>query len=137
MKIKFTIYLLLFAVTACKTSNVEIDPDIKMKDLYGKWAWIKSSGGLTGQIITPASTGNNDMLDISSNIIKKFRNGHLLVQYPYQVKKSASIIDKRLYYQLVPVNGGLIQSITMLRNDTLVLSDEAYDGYGFTYVRQK
>ena len=72
----FICVLLIFATISCsKSSTEELNGNITNAKLLGKWEWIESKGGLSGNsIITPNSTNKTVYLEITNDKIKRFEN---------------------------------------------------------------
>lgn len=104
--------------------------------LIGKWEWVKSSGGISGRLQTPASTGKNVYLEISSNRIKSYENGNLVLDYGYSIQTKKSILDKVEKQMIVPTQNCCISHSFIVAGTTLYLNEECFDCYGSVYLRR-
>lgn len=118
---------LLVLLAAC---NSTVDPD---RQLLDSWQWVSSSGGIAGVIQTPASTGDQVVIEFSDKTYEKYVNGSLDEDLGYRVKMEESIFSTDLE-EIITYSNGWRQSY-MIRGDTLFLSDECYDCFGHVYVR--
>jgi hypothetical protein len=104
--------------------------------LTGKWEWVKSSGGISGRIQTPASTGKNVYLEISSNRIKSFENGNLVLDYEYSIQTKKSLLTNVEQEMIVDNQNNNIPQTFIVKGTTLYLNDECFDCYQSVYLRR-
>ena len=97
------------------------------------WLWVSSSGGFAGTIETPASTGNEVVIEFTAKTFKRYVNGSLDEDLRYKVKLEESIFSTELE-EVVTFSNGWRQSY-LINGDTLFLSDECFDCYGHVYIR--
>lgn len=132
-------------LSACKKS---IDlPHPELEKLFGSWEWIGSSGGFSGDNITPSSAGYSKTVEFRKNgVYRWYKNGKLEDKMRFTVTQdSSSIFTNGLAYIIVYSNAGVLgpdnyshrESIRFLSHDTLFLSEECSDCYGHAYVRSK
>jgi hypothetical protein len=104
--------------------------------LTGKWEWVKSSGGISGRLQTPASTGKNVYLEISSNRIKSFENGNLVLDYEYSIQTKKSLLTNVEQEMIVDNQNNNIPQTFIVKGTTLYLNDECFDCYQSVYLRR-
>ncbi len=104
--------------------------------LTGKWEWVKSSGGISGRLQTPASTGKNVYLEISSNRIKSFENGNLALDYEYSIQTKKSLLTNLEQEMIVDNQNNNIPQTFIVKGTTLYLNDECFDCYQSVYLRR-
>jgi hypothetical protein len=124
----FFIALIIFIFTSCDKSS---DSD---SGILGKWDWKISSGGLAGVTLTPESTGNTIILELTpDSIYKEYRNDSLIIDSPFHV--SSEIVNNARKYMIVIEDLEMSQHYELLGNDTLVLTDNVADGFTSKYAR--
>jgi hypothetical protein len=138
---KVTIYAILaFMLLGSSTCKKEQEtPDVK-KQLVGKWKYTGKSGGYAGksQKADPAVVTvlefkkDNTFLRSENNVVKQ--------QGTYTFTRLKSIYsgneENAIQFDAAadPHNKG---SIITLRNDSLTIADNVYDGFSSGYVRVK
>lgn len=139
-----TIMTLLFSVTACK-KDISI-PNPELEKLFGTWNWVQSSGGFSGQAITPTTAGYSQTVEFNQNgSYKIYENGKQKDKMKFSLSSGNSIHSTETAYLIKYKDSGLFdkennsvtQSVRFGGNDTLFLSDECYDCYQHIYIRQK
>ena len=121
-----TFTLIIFVLNACSKN--------KDNDIVGNWRWVQSSGGITGTIQTPASTGKNILLVISDGDIKTYENDTLKETTGYTIKYGSSIIQD-MKTLIIVKDEGVNQSFE-INDDHLILYDECYDCYVSEYSKE-
>lgn len=106
--------------------------------IVGEWEWVKTDGGIANHIHdTPASTGKKVELRLTDQSYFITTNGALSSQGTYTLVSATCIHDHR--------NKAVIDfssasdpdmMVEEMNNNTLILSDEAYDGVGSLYHRK-
>jgi hypothetical protein len=129
MKKTFVFAMIIGMLVSCSKQSDIVD----IKNLIGEWRWVKSTGGISGDIVTPESTGNQIMLEISEDSYKKFINGTLELELSYYLIIGQSI------WTPVPKNIFVFedeskQSIDLSGNE-LILYEECYDCFQHEYIR--
>lgn len=103
-------------------------------EIFGTWKWVKSTGGVSGTTETPESTGNQVILEISEETIKKYVNGVLESELSYFIVQGQSIWTPIVSNIIIYENDSR-QSVE-LDGDNLTLYDECYDCFQNEYIRQ-
>lgn len=100
----------------------------------GTWEWVRSSGGITGGIQTPASTGQTRIIEFLPNgQFQSDINGNLSYDQ-YRIITASCIHYGGLTKQIEYANGSC-ETFVFLK-DSLILDEEAYDGFSSVYVRR-
>jgi hypothetical protein len=139
MKIKLCFLLLLFCLS-CQKQNAQPDnePVVDISKIYGKWDWTGSSGGIAGRSYTPQSEHQRRSLNITSDHIMYFyTNDSLKSQLQFTVSKGRSYLTGDSAYIIHYIPASLDEVILKAKNDTLLLADEAADGFASGYVKHK
>ena len=136
----FIFALLSLIITSCtkdKTVNTKSYVDLP-SNLFGTWNWQYSSGGYAGVSYTPETTGEVRKIEFDTdNNFKYYVNGLLKSESKFHIEKSISIYGKDSALILITNSMSLPQSIRFGHSDTLTLSEEAFDGFGHSYIRIK
>lgn len=133
MKKILLLSLIFIAAYGCEKS-VPADNSLS---LIGKWNWKSASGGITGNIITPVSTGDTIVIEFTKDSLYKISyDGSLVQQCPFHTIKSANSVNEEMANILT------FDTITwtpyyFIKNDTLIINDDMADGYRWVYVRIK
>ncbi len=140
MKKLMFIFALAFAFSSCSS---ESEAKIENSDLFGKWNWTLTKGGIAGEFFSPASTQTSLQVilnaDYSYSIIKndiEVSNGkHELI-----MEDSQNFQEKRLFIHYSKIGekpsfivlGGMI----LLNNESglLEISEDFMDGFGSEYT---
>lgn len=104
--------------------------------LTGKWEWVKSSGGIAVRTYTPSTTGKNICLEITSNRIKSFENGNLVLEYEYSIQTKKSLLTNVEQEMIVDNQNNNIPQTFIVKGTTLYLNDECFDCYQSVYLRR-
>ena len=122
--------LLALMLVACSSASVE--PGIDR--LEGTWQWVRSTGGIAGNTITPASEGFNVQFRFSGNQVTVLRNDSVRATSTYTVRG-----DELTYQPSISVftfDGGVdTQTLTPVAADSLLLSDPCCDRYSHLFVK--
>jgi hypothetical protein len=141
----FTIAILalsLFMASCRKDISV---PDSSLDKLFGKWNWVQTSGGFTGQINTPALAGYTSTIYFKkTGICKSYENGKEQYKLKFSLSEGTSIYSTGTAYLIKYEQTGLFpkkattiaESIRFGGQDSLYLSEEASGGYIYAYVKQ-
>lgn len=134
----FICVLLIFATISCsKSSTEELNDNITNAKLLGKWEWIESKGGLSGNsIITPNSTNKTVYLEITNDKIKRFENGILISNIFYVLESKRSIFSGTFVQTIVYDQSTQMKQSFDITNNSLILNDECYDCFVHTFVKK-
>lgn len=132
-------------LTTCK-KDISL-PSQDLEKLFGTWEWVNSSGGWAGRTTTPSSEGYSQKIEFNKNgIYKSYRNDKVESKMDFTIKEGKTIYSSGTAYLIEYKNKKLFekenaitnitQSVRFIGQDTLCLADEAYDGFGSTYVRR-
>lgn len=112
------------------------DDNSNDKNLIGTWSWIFSSGGIGGTVYSPATTGKNIDLEITSdNKYFYYTNGILSSQGTYTLETQNCIHDHTNKKVLIFSNNESMM-IEKIDNSNLFLSDDNFDGFSNSYIRK-
>ena len=135
MKLKFILLIFTIGILSCSS---EEKIAIANADLFGKWNWILTDGGLAAQIQeTPTSTGNIVQFTLMSNYSYQIvKNGTGLSIGTYEVIMKKSIYSGEMERFIICtefVNQQLSQVvingiINVSQSNKLYISDNAHDG---------
>ena len=141
----FSIIVFSFLATTCR-KDIPV-PNAGLEKLFGTWDWVQSSGGLTGQTTTPATTGYSQAVEFKKNgVCIWYKNGKHTDKMQFTLTEGSSIYTAGGTAHLIKYkdtglfdknNAQVAQSVTFGGEDTLFLRDECYDCYTNVYVRQK
>jgi len=127
---------------AVLTAAVLFCPGCKKTDtspfsmLYHQWEWVQSSGGIAGVVQTPQSEGYTQTIDFDENgFFTVYQNNAVAISGTYTIIRAESILDNQEHDMIVFDNSLLESAITQLNGDTLILREEAFDGFTHTYRR--
>ena len=81
--------ILIFAIFFSSCTKEEL-PQIS-SGIIGKWAWVKSSGGIAGVTLTPETEGKQITIEFSSSTVKRYINGNLESEMTYRIESGTSI----------------------------------------------
>jgi hypothetical protein len=138
---KTTIYTILaFMLLSASTCKKEQEnPDFK-KQLIGKWRYVGQTGGFAGKT-EKADPAVVTVLEFKkNNTILRSENDQVKLQGSYQLSRLKSIYsgqeENAVQFDAAadPQNKG---SIVTLKNDSLIIADNVYDGFTATYTRAR
>lgn len=135
-KFKYLKGIRLLFILPILTYCTNNDDNDNVKNLIGTWSWISSSGGIAGTVYSPASTGKNIDLEITSD--KKYfyyTNGILSNQGTYTLETQNCIHDHTNKKVLIFSNNESMM-IEKIDNSNLFLSDDNFDGFSGLYIRK-
>jgi len=111
------------------------------EQLYGSWQWIKTEGGFIGSggpNNTPQSAGYTKKIIFKpEGVAQYFRNDTIIGQIKFSIFKDTSGSQTSNLLHLENTQSYLDQRISFQGNDSLVLSDNALDGFYYFYSRIK
>ncbi|WP_345220899.1 hypothetical protein [Hymenobacter koreensis] len=120
-------------LTGCSKETDTLEPTAGPL-LQDSWTWSQTSGGFTGQVLTPAGTGDQQQLEFGADgQVRRYRNGRLVATDTYSVSRGTSVIDRQNAI-IVKYGSGLDQS-AFISGSLLTLRDEAADGQLHQYSR--
>jgi len=126
------IVTILIFFFSCEKQNIESNTL-----LIGKWQWQSSCGGIAGICYTPQSSGENQMIEFTSDsTFRKFVNGKLLQESKFHIAKNKSIYSLEAT-DIISYENSFPQSFNFIGSDKLILNDEVYDGFQDTFTRIK
>jgi len=120
---------------ACQKET--ISPEATGNSLVGKWQWVSSNGGITGQDQqTPETIKTTIHIQFSSdNQFIRYENGVKTQETTYILQKGKSIYSATESSDLISIDNSGIRYSYRLENNQLYLFDECYDCYTHQYVR--
>lgn len=128
--------VMLLSSAACKKAE---SGTLLGRELIGEWRYTGASGGLSGKY-EKADPAINQILQFKSGLryLRK-TNDQVSEQGSYQLDRMKSIYtgkeDNAIFFN--PRSNVTSKSIISLRNDTLLVADNFYDGYQAGYTRVK
>ena len=134
----FIILFLIYATFSCsKNSSGNETVDDSKSALYGKWEWIESKGGISGNnLITPNSSNKTVYLEITNNKIMRFENGVVTATISYTIESKRSIFTGVLAQMIVYNQDSQVQQSFEISNNNLKLNDECPDCFKHFYIRK-
>jgi hypothetical protein len=130
--------LLAIALTTFSCSKEEDDREgcFFGPNLTGTWKWMRSEGGLGGGIKTPASTGKSVNIALNNDLrYFIYTNGILSSQGTYRFVVQNCIHD-HTNKQVIDFSNDPDMMIEKMDSQTLELSDNMYDGFRSSYVKE-
>ncbi|ETZ20645.1 hypothetical protein N824_04655 [Pedobacter sp. V48] len=141
MKVYFLAIITFITVGFYACEKQKSDPNIEQK-LIGKWDLKLSSGGFAGQT-KPVEDGKSSVLVFKSkDTYQRIENGKLVKEGKYVLSKAKSIYSGQLetaisFNEVDTISKEQRKYILGLRSDSLLISDNYYDGYSMLYLRVK
>lgn len=84
-----TLFTAALLLAACQTTPT--GPE--RADVQGAWAWVSTSGGIAGSVMTPASEGYQASLELSADgTARGYRDGALVGTSQYRVQERLSLV---------------------------------------------
>ena len=107
---------------------------LKMKDnsYNGTWILQKQSGGFAGRTTTPEK---ETKLVIKKDKMFSYEDGTLIAESAFNVEKGKVIQSSEP--QDIIVNNKLMKQSIAVSGDTLIIADQCYDCFTYTYLRKK
>jgi len=131
-------FMKIFWITALTSLSILIGSCSKQNEVADAWHWMRTDGGIGYNIHeTPSSTGNDINLQLTGdNKYAFYINGVLTSEGTYIIKYQNSIVDHQdkpvIDFSNVADRDMMIEKIS---NDSLVLSDNCYDGIVSVYTK--
>lgn len=133
--LKYILSLLFISLAGCQSDEDVLGPQVN--SIFGRWEWIRSVGGLAGLTRTPASEGYQMDVEITpAGKFRTFRNGELLNESEYTIKKGNSIVLNAETEILDLGENAMKYSFTVVNYDTLYLNEECVDCFSHVYKRK-
>ena len=126
--------LMAAALTSCQKYIDQTNPGLR--NVFGEWNWTMSTGGISGDTILASESQNQVWLsfDEEGNYIK-FVNDKGADYFKYYFVNKPSM-PSSITLGMIEYSNGNLQSVKMPTTDSLLLIDEANDGYAHYYVRK-
>ena len=132
---KIAVAALVLLASAC--SKQVLQKNGTRSGLQGRWDWVEATGGLIGHRITPATQGFSATVKFKNDSVYMYRNDTLQQADRYTIIKKRTIYSTDSLEVLHFAAAGYDRVIMRLKQDTLVLADNYYDGYSWLYVKHK
>jgi hypothetical protein len=135
MRINYFVLILSLLIISCQKEPTSVD-NVRTITLSGKWQWISSSGGITGQTIIPPAGTIVIQTYTSDGVFSQSRNDTVQRTSHYSIKKQKSIYSADSLDVIIYQDSTLTKQVILyLSTDTLSVGDNMYDGYGSIYKR--
>jgi hypothetical protein len=140
----FILLSLFFVVTSCR-KDISV-PNPELEKLFTTWDWVKSTGGISGAGETPESTGCSIQIEYNKNgIFKLYKDNVQASKFKFTLSEGPSLYGSETVYIITYDNlkeslessPGPNDEIEFRGKDTLILNDQAADGYKGFYVRHE
>ena len=144
MKNLFLLLTVLCLFCSCSKDDVSADISVDgtsennekpNSNLIGKWKWTKSTGGIGGIEITPASTNKVIVLEISNDRIKVVEDGKTISDESYTIQSKKSIYGGQKEMIVYEKNAPLYQSYE-IKESELLINDECFDCFTHSYIKK-
>lgn len=110
--------------------------ETELPQLYGKWIWMQSSGGIDGRTITPDKNESEKYLRfVKPDIMESYSGDSLDFSRTFTLKKDISIYTSDSLYFIIDGASSFPKAILGLTEKTLSLADNFYDGFSELYSR--
>ena len=133
---KKTILLSLLAVFVFGCGKINT-PNTESEKIFGTWRFVSSSGGFSGA--GNASYDATDTYEYKENgTFSHYKGSQLLDQSSFSLQLGPSITSQTDQL-LVHYGNGMSQQLSQscqIHHDTLLLSDEVFDGFQYVFVKQ-
>ncbi|MFT4062774.1 MAG: hypothetical protein QM642_10515 [Edaphocola sp.] len=124
------------SVAGCSKSN----NGQALAALNGKWLWYSTSGGFGGSGATSQSTGSRRSLVVGGNHFMLLVDGVTEANGTFAVQQADCMHDasgKRMVIVFNPASKYLPDySCVAIHGDSLTLSEEAFDGFQYDFIKQ-
>ncbi|MHA4810496.1 hypothetical protein ACX0G9_20490 [Flavitalea flava] len=122
--------ILLFTIPqGCKKTGSSELP------LQGNWQLAGWSGGIAG-VIKKSTPDSVNLLSLKNDhTYKRALNGHVFDSGTYSISVLKNIFGSEGPAISFNGNTGMSPQVIALKNDTLSLMDNVYDGFGYMYIR--
>jgi len=124
---KNTVYLLgLFLIMSCNVLKKDHN------GYNGTWILQSKNGGFAGKI---TKSEKETKLVIKNDKMRTYEEGKLIAEIPFKIEKG-KVIQSSEPQDIIAINQIKRQSIAV-KGDTLILADQCYDCFTYTYLRKK
>ena len=108
----------------------------QISQLYYTWEWVRSSGGIGGVVMNPASAGYTQSIDFEENgSYTLYRNNLVAGSGTFTITSAVSMLDNEEYDMVVFADGSPPQAITRLSDNELILREDCFDCFTHSYRR--
>lgn len=121
--------LLTLVLISCEDDEVQSIGE----RIQGEWFWLQSVGGIDGRTETPASTQTEISIVITSNSLKKYKNGSLESERSFLISRGSSIYSEGEKDILI-FDDDMKQAVEVNGN-RLFLRDECHDCFQHEYIK--
>ncbi|MGE5431085.1 MAG: hypothetical protein ACM3QX_08425 [Syntrophomonadaceae bacterium] len=108
------------------------------KLLFGSWILVRISGGIAGQTTNVNPEEGRKVVFTERGSVSYYSKDVLVRSTAFTVKKGKSIYSTEeknfIHFADMPDMPMVIMSVS---RDTLMLADNMYDGFSFTYLKEK
>ncbi|RYZ95557.1 MAG: hypothetical protein EOP47_25625 [Sphingobacteriaceae bacterium] len=135
-----TCFLSIILFTAsCKKENVNTKKEVNNPDnIYGKWHWVSSSGGIAGLTETPKTAGYTMGVDYNrNNVFRRYKNGDVINSAKFTIVKTKGVFGMDSTYVIKYTPDNFDHVVITAKRDSLVLTDNISDGYTTLYIKDK
>lgn len=132
MKTYFLLFLVGITFVSCSNDDdSSLDTSAR---IIGNWNWVSSSGGITGAMQTPQSTGNTQRLEITSTMITFFINGNFVSESNYTIEIRESVVLSGTHEMMILDNE--FRNIIQFDGNNLFLNGDCNDCFASEYIRE-
>lgn len=132
--ISILLLTLLITFKGCEKEKILPDPELGI--IFCRWDWLFSEGGLGPVCLNPENQGYNKHIAFDKNgIYTEYQDDRLTIRANYKIVKRESRVWHDEFYIIEFDNDFLSNQVINDINDTLMLSDEAFDGLRHCYVK--
>ena len=133
MKISFILYFLIATISLTLTTSCEKDNLVNdgPPGLEGKWVWEKSVGGFAGITIKPNPGDCDQYITFTYTQFTETGCTSIIRQHPYELETNADVFGS----DTLLVLDGAANYGMRINADTLLLSEQLFDGFTHFYVR--
>jgi len=130
----------LFILGSSGCGKKSVNPKDIDGEIVGTWNWVKTYGGIGGQLITPDSVGYTKQYVFSSdNMYYTYRN---MTQHTgtgwYGLGDSVDCMGVKTDALFLEIGDPIqLQGLAFPNSDTMIIYDCCIDCYSHTYVRLK
>ncbi len=105
--------------------------------LVGRWVWLQSSGGISGRVDTPQSTGTNRTLVVTSDsVLQLLQQDTVVVAGRFRIHREPTSFRSDTA-EVLRLDGVAIWIIEFRSRDILALTDLCYDCFMHVWARQR
>ncbi len=104
--------------------------------IWGTWRWVRSSGGMFGAIREADSTTAQTVTFTRDHVAIYRDRDSVTFQGNYHLYEGPSVFSTTSVWLMQVQGMKRIQFVERVTRDTLILRDNAYDGWTRLYVRE-